>query len=396
MHQSRFTPLALLLTLLFSCLLTINAQVTDKNLLDYLRSRAALTDADSAGLIDGGSIVKVRPVNDKREVTINGVAAFEAPMTAVMVAFQDAMRQQKGGSIIQLGHFSSPPSLSDLEGLELENAEIEDLKQCRPGACELKLSATMINRFQQEVRWGEGNYASQVNQLFRKLLVEYVQDYLTRGDAALIEYHDQRNVISLRDEQLSLQRETLYLNDFAPELASFLQGFPNSQLAPVESRITWTKLKFGLKPVIIITHLVDYTPRDAKDGSVVSISKQIYANHYFDSSFGLTAAIETINSDRPRTFLLYSNQSRADSLAGSMSRLKRKIVEDEAIENLEQLLLQTHLNLQILQANRTDSPDEVQGGKKGFRVSTVLYIATALLVCLLVAVFASRRFKTAS
>lgn len=61
----------------------------------------------------------------------------------------------------------------------------------------------------------------------------------------------------------------------------------------------------------------------------------------------MTALINIpITSTTSDSYLLYSNRARADALAGSLRKIKRKLVEDEALTNLNALLLQTRLNLE--------------------------------------------------
>src|SRR6266508_2280734 len=49
--------------------------------------------------------------------------------------------------------------------------------------------------------------------LLRQSLVDYVRDYLTRGDAALIEYADQEKTVRLADEKHALKPTSTYIND---------------------------------------------------------------------------------------------------------------------------------------------------------------------------------------
>lgn len=59
----------------------------------------------------------------------------------------------------------------------------------------------------------------------------------------------------------------------------------------MENNINWTKINFGLKPVTILTHVATYTRRPSGVPQILVVSKQLYANHYFDSALALTALI---------------------------------------------------------------------------------------------------------
>jgi hypothetical protein len=82
---------------------------------------------------------------------------------------------------------------------------------------------------------------------------------------------------------------------------------------------------------------------------VLVLSKQIYANHYFDASLSLTAAIG--NQARTKSDLLYVNHSRASALASSFSKFKHNVVGTRAIQDLQNLLGQTRINLDVVLNN---------------------------------------------
>jgi hypothetical protein len=244
------------------------------------------------------------------------------------------------------------PRVDDLGSLTLSDGDIADLKTCTVGDCKLKLSAAMIQRFQKTIDWNASDYREQANQLFRLMIVEYVTDYLQKGDAALIEYADQSVGLPLAREQNSLLANLLYVNEAAPEFIRHLKAFPKSSVR-VERSLTWAKIDFGLKPVVVLTDTSTYRSEVAGARRVLVLSKQIYANHYFDASLSLTAAIG--NQTRTKSDLLYVNHSRASALASTFSKFKHKIVEGRATEDLRNLLGQTRTNLDVVLNNSAPS-----------------------------------------
>ena len=85
------------------------------------------------------------------------------------------MSRKSNAAILEIGSFSSQPTLGDLESLTLETGDIEDLKDCVVGECQVKLSAAMIERFRKEIDWNAPDYALKVTSLFKQMLSEYVQ-----------------------------------------------------------------------------------------------------------------------------------------------------------------------------------------------------------------------------
>ncbi|MCM3903266.1 MAG: hypothetical protein ND866_16295 [Pyrinomonadaceae bacterium] len=353
-HLLRFV--AILILIWFGAITSLG-QTSVQEFRNVLRDQANFTGDDFSTLERGELVVKLLPVKDKREVAVCGLMRLQVPLAEGLQAFQQSMTQLNRKSILEIGKFSSPPSLQDLQALTLNDRDLEDLKTCVVGDCKLKMSAAMIERLHKEVDWTAPGHRSQVTLLFRQMLLDYVRDYLARGDAALIEYHDQSRGVRLEDEHRSLLDASLYINDFAPELTHYLKTFPKPELTNVENTINWTKIKFGLKPVTIITHVTTYTRRTGGMPQLLVVSKQLYANHYFDSALAVTALLNIpITSTTSDSYLLYTNRSRADALGGSFSKQKRNLVEGEALTNLNAVLLQTRLNLESSSNNKTNSP----------------------------------------
>jgi len=342
--------LCALLSLLFICPQT-RARTADPDLRKALAERAAFGADQIAALERGEPVAKLIPSNDPREVAVCGVIEIPSDPETALKAFQLSL-SLKQNSILQSGKFTNPPRVEDLASLTLSDADIADLKTCTVGDCKLKFSAAMIHRFQKSIDWNAIDYKEQANQLFRLMIVEYVITYIQRGDAALIEYADQNPRVPLAREQEALLTNLLYVNETAPEFVRHLKAFPRATV-PVEHSLSWAKINFGLKPVLVITDVSTY--RSDVDGvaRVLVLSKQIYANHYFDASLSLTAAIA--DQTRTKSDLLYVNHSRSGALAGSFSKFKHKIVEGRATEGLKSLLEQTRLNLDVVLNNSSPS-----------------------------------------
>ena len=342
--------LCALLSLLFICP-QIRARSADPDLRKALAERAAFGPDQIAALERGEPVAKLIPSNDPREVAVCGVIQIPSDPQTALKAFQLSL-SLKLNSILQSGKFTDQPRVEDLASLTLSDADIADLKTCTIGDCKLKLSAAMIHRFQNSIDWKAIDYKEQANQLYRLMIVEYVTTYLQRGDAALIEYADRSPRVALAREQEALLTKLLYVDDTAPEFVRHLKAFPRATV-PVEHSLSWAKINFGLKPVLVITDISTY--RSDVDGvpRVLVLSKQIYANHYFDASLSLTAAIA--DQTRTKSDLLYVNYSRSGVLASSFSKFKHKIVEGRVTADLKNLLGQTRLNIDVVLNNSSPS-----------------------------------------
>ena len=305
------------------------AQTSLPELQKMLSEKVAFDETDFAALQRGETIVRLAPVQDKREIAVAGLMPLRATADEFLRSYRDSLTRKNNAAVLQIGSFSAAPAAADLANLTLDAQDIEDLKNCVVGDCKLKLSAAMIERLNREINWQAPDYAQQATQLFKTMLVEYVKDYRARGDAALIAYNDKQDEIRLAEQHEAIKRVSGYLNDLANTADS------SEELQPREELLLWSKIKFGLKPVIAINHVTIYK-RDRQLGpQVLAVSKQIYANHYFNSSLALTGFVTVAG---PTSYLVYENRSRADGLSGPFSKFKRGIVENKALEGLRGIL----------------------------------------------------------
>src|SRR5262249_43277458 len=157
---------------------------------------------------------------------------------------------------LALRKFSSPPQPSDLEGFVLDEDDIKDLKNCKPGSCELQLPAESIEAFQKSVNWSAPDVSSQVNSQAQKMALEMVTRYQKEGDKALGSYYDKEHPVHVPQQFTSLLNESPAFANYLPDLQRYLLNFPNAQLANSENMFYWEKVKFGLKPTLRINHMV--------------------------------------------------------------------------------------------------------------------------------------------
>src|ERR1051325_8465697 len=219
-----FTRIKYLLCTFLICLGTgtAQAQTSITEFQKALEEKAAFQKTDFAALQLNQPVVRLSPVSDKREVAVAGLVNIRAGADEFLRSYRESMTQKNNSAILEIGSFSSQPTLADLDSLTLETGDIEDLKDCVIGDCQVKLSAPMIERFRKEIDWNAPDYALKVTNLFKQMLFEYVRDYRTRGEAALIQYNDKQNEIDLASEQRVLNAASSYINDLLTDSKSGL------------------------------------------------------------------------------------------------------------------------------------------------------------------------------
>lgn len=328
-----------LLCTLLVCIATSTtlAQASMAEFQQVLREKAAFGEHDLAALQLNQPVVRLAPTADKREVAVTGLINVNVSAEDFLRSYRDTMVQKNNAAILEIGRFGPEATLADLAGLTLEPRDIEDLRECVVGNCQVKLSAPMIERFRKEIDWAAPDYQLRVTNLFKEMLVNYIKDYRTRGEAALIEYKDKRDSVSLANEQRELSAANGYVNSLLTNTNSGLQLF--------EEALVWSKFKFGLKPVIAVNHILIYKRSSAAGPQVLVSSKQIYANHYFNAFQQLTAFVNVPGATNG-AYVVYENRSRADGLEGPFGKIRRGVVEKKALEGLRGMIAQSKTRLE--------------------------------------------------
>lgn len=320
-------------------------------------------------------VVKLLPVQDKREVAVCGLVNLQVPAEVFLQSFRESMVRKSNAAILEIGRFSTTPTIDDLHDLTVEPRDIEDLKECVAGDCKVKLSAGMIERFQKEIDWTAPDYRLQVTRVFKQILLEYLREYSKQGDTALIQYNDKPRTALLGEDTHSLIGASTLGREIS---AAFAQN--SDEFSIVEDALVWSKVKFGLKPVIAINHIIIYKRVQKSAAQILAVSKQIYANHYFDASLAVTAF-----GDNPKSngsYLFYENRSRVDGLNGLFGKFKRRVIEDQAVDNLTTILEKSRASLTARMSGQPEAVVAVDVGRNWKRRITA-FTPVALLLFLI-------------
>lgn len=354
----------------------VQAQRGSGNLPGILHENAKFDETDLAAIQQGEPAVTLLPAHHRKEVAVYGMVRVQASAESFLQSFRDTMATRSNAAILEIGRFGSAPTIDDLNTLTMASGDIEDLKRCVVGNCELKLSTRMIDRFQKTVDWQSSDYAGQATRLYKVMLLDYVRDYLKRGDQALLEYTDKSNTVSLLDGQ------RLLLSSLP---AFFHQSMQNgNSFRAVENAIVWSKIKFGLKPVLAINHITIFKSEQEVGPQILILSKQIYADHYFDASIALTGFAR--HPAGQGSYLFYENHSLADGLQGLFSNMKRKLIQHQAQDGLKDVLRGTKARLDARAINESEEGRSPQISSNWKRLRTLNKILLLGLFCITVLV----------
>ena len=298
---------------------------------------AKFSAAEIAQFTNGTVIARVEEGQGDSEVLVVAAVKVRAPRDRVLAYYGQMVAYVDGQVTLGYGRFSTPPAPADVNGLAFDADDVNELKSCRPGRCDLRIGGTDLDSIKTKVNWNAPDAAAQVNALVRQAALRYVSAYQARGDAALITYNDRAQPVSLQEQWRGLLAGSPYFHQYAPELKAYLERYPAGSLPGAESFIYWIKENFGMKPVISLVHAVIYRP-PAQPDRVTVVQKQIYASHYYDGSFAVAALLETNEGGAPATYLIYANRSRGDLLQGGFGGLRRSVARSQARKAAEDTL----------------------------------------------------------
>ena len=311
--------------------------------LQLLRTRVGFSDRDlSVTLSAGRSRAMLLPVQEKGEIAVAGAERLRVPLEFFLNAFREMPTFKRGREVLLVHEFSSPPSEIDLQSLTLRQGDIQAIPKCTPGDCTVKLSAPMMDQLRRHALG-----ATSTERAFRDLILQYLTQYLEKGNSAMITYVDKLPAIRSSDEFRALLNELDWLSLNAPPLYDCLESFSGNPCPQIESFFYWSSARFGLKPVFSITHVMIYRTVRAGQPWVFIAFKQVYADHYFDASLGLAVLVEqSAGPANPALWVLYINRSRTDALKGWLGPLKRTIAERRSRAAMQRTLLDLKDNLE--------------------------------------------------
>jgi hypothetical protein len=267
-----------------------HAQARWATLDDFLTRGIRLNAQELAALKRGETIARMLPTTDPQDIAVFGAVQIDVTRTfwvdrqrQLPAALRTPVRAQ-----VQL--FSDPAVLADVEAFDVDGDDLKELRSCRPSDCKIKLPATDMAQLRSVT--GSGSDAkARVTAYARQRIVEYVNDYRARGNAAMVVYDD-RGTVRATDALAAMLRDSSYVFAAVPALGQYLLDFPRATLPGATQVLFWSRDEMPhLRPVLRITHGTIYSPPDRPDLTVVS-AKQIYADHYFEAGLEVLAAVD--------------------------------------------------------------------------------------------------------
>jgi hypothetical protein len=180
----------------------------------------------------------------------------------------------------------------------------------------------------------------QASQIARSGLINLVNGYYKGGIRSLGTYDDKGEPVLIANEIAALFDGASYLHRAAPALASYLMSFPGNRPANLrQDSVTWSKVNFGLKPVVRVNHRLMLQKSIGKDREVLIVSSQLFASHYFEAALELQDLIEDrSNASSPAFYFITVNRARSATLNTFMGRMLRSTVVSGTRSSTEKTL----------------------------------------------------------
>ena len=274
-------------------------------------------------LAQRGVVVRSLPATDEQIGIIAVCAVSISPD-----AFVERVRAPGGldGAESVGGRFGDPPVLENLVQLSLDEGDLDRLRRCRPGDCRLNLSDHEISAVQQAFAATPGAASAEVNMVFRRVILDRVRRYKSGGLTALPEYHDRSEPVRPAVVFSEIIRQTPYLKTHVPRVAAYLEGGPLVETDGVESSLRWSRVMMNQKAVVMVSHLSIFRPKpEPRVPTVLLAVKQVYASRYMNGELSLTMLFA--GAAGSPAYLVHVDRPQLDELKGTLSGLKRAVIE---------------------------------------------------------------------
>jgi hypothetical protein len=331
---------ATLLFILLSCKIGMGAKDDDRSEPNnYFREYAGLNAEQIQSISNGKALAKIIDAGSADQILVFGAVHIDSTPERYLELASDIDALRKLSSYLAIQKFSNPPALSDLDGFTLDDEDVKQLKDCRPGHCEIQLPAESMEEFQKSVDWSAKDVSDQVNRLARRMALEALLQYQEGGNAALGTYRDKNHPAAVAESFQSLLSRLKALPVYLPDLNNYLLQYPTANLANIQSEFYWEKVNFGLKPTLRIVQAIIYQGKIHTEPAYAVAIKQLYSSHYFEAALDLTVCInDPAKSDRPGFFLITLKSSQQAGLTGLKGGIVRKVAVDKTRSSLERAL----------------------------------------------------------
>jgi len=303
----------------------------------FFREFVGLHDDQIREIREGKAVAKILDSPTADQVFVFGSVYINSTPERYLKLASDIDALRRLPSYIAIRKFSDPPQLSDLADFTMDEQDFKQLRNCKPGHCEVQLPNEAMEEFQRSVDWSASDAFDQANRRAQQMALQALLSYQQGGNSALGTYRDKDHPAAVAETFAGLLSRSKALPVYLPELREYLVNYPKADSSGIGSEFYWEKVNFGLKPTIRMVQAIIYQGKSADRPAYAVAVKQIYASHYFESALDLTVCVK--DSARPGFYLITMKGSQQAGLTGFKGGIVRKVAVDKTRSSLEKALV---------------------------------------------------------
>lgn len=312
---------------------------SNPDLQTFFRQDIGLSDDQIAAIRSGQAVAKNLHSRDSDEIFVFGAVYINAAPESYLKFSRDFDRLRKLPEYLAIHEFSDPPQPSDLKGFTFDSDDINALKDCEPGDCQIQMPASSIEDLHQSVDMSAPDAEEKVNQLLQKTALERLVAYQRAGNQVLGVYNDKRNPTEVPEQFKYMLSYSKALPKYLPDFYNYLLTYPDDKPPQVDNTFYWAKVKFGLKPTLRVVHVLTMRGNGQIEPAYTIAEKQLYSSHYFETALDLTFCIpEATDPRHPGFYLVMVMGSEQAGLSGIKGSIVRKVAVDRSASSLQKSL----------------------------------------------------------
>ncbi|HXW03791.1 MAG TPA: hypothetical protein VD833_01050 [Vicinamibacterales bacterium] len=312
-------------TLACICLTAYVPQHAARDPFSVLEPAVTLTREDRDDLRAGRTVVRSLDTGNPSQLAVFIGGRVTTTPEQFIVDILESARLWKSPKVPSTGTFREPVRREDVAGMTLPADDVDALRHCRPGDCDVKLTAPEMARLREAIARAGAEWRAAAQHEFRAIVLERIAAYRRSGLGALRSFHDHRDPVDPAYVFSSLLAVSDAAAAVAPRLAAYFERFPDVPRPESSSEaMYWLETTHPPKRTIQAWHIAAQLQPRHTNPEVVVLSRQLFATHYVNGSVALTALVQDTGGQR---YLLYVNRSAVDGLEGFLSGLRRFFVE---------------------------------------------------------------------
>lgn len=337
--------LAVIITLFALALAPAQAQ-TDWNVRPYFQ-QVGLTAEQIDGVMHQGQALAISlPTRNENEIYLFGAIYINAT-PAEYLRYYTEFTHSREPQVTATKTFSSPPQLSDLQGFNLDQQDVEALQGCKPGDCPVLLPKGVIESMHTSVNWSAPDLTQKVNRFLHQAIFQHLENYGRSGGTALGFTHDGSG------QTVSIQQQFDYLLSYKkmlpanPAFYNYLLSYPEGRPPNANTWYYWDNVNFGFKPTLRLVQVFTMKGVNPGEPALTIAGKQLYATHYFETAVRFTFLYSSSGDpNKPGMYLVEVMGSELSGLSGFTGDIIRRVAKDKCVSDLHTVLGQMKKTLE--------------------------------------------------